>query len=147
MLKWYLHVLGHKWLVLLYILKFCIKLIRRGIIHDLSKFTNAEAKLFVKVRPKLKASTYGNQDYQDLLEQLKPALEHHYKNRHHPEAHEMGINGMNFIDLLEMWFDWNAATKKHVTGDIWRSISVNKERFYIGEQLEDIMRNSVGSIR
>ena len=115
----------------------------RGIIHDNSKFSKVEAPLFATLRPKLASTTYGTPEYKDLLRQLGPAIEHHYKNRHHPEAHKGGVNGMSFLDLIEMWHDWRAATKKYETGNLENSINVNKKRFKLTKQLTDIMKNSI----
>ena len=115
----------------------------RGIIHDNSKFSSKESKLFEELRPKLKESTYGTPEYYDLLKRLDPALQHHYLNRHHPEAHKGGVNGMSFLDLIEMWHDWRAATKKYETDNLENSINVNKKRFKLTKQLTDIMKNSI----
>ena len=54
--------------------------------HDASKMSDIEVDTFVEFTPKLKNSTYGSEEYKGFLEQMKPALEHHYaKNSHHPE--------------------------------------------------------------
>ena len=126
-----------------YLLEFCAKLIWRGIVHDNSKFAPEEAESYARLLPRLKGTTYGSPEYQALLDELKPALEHHYQNRHHPEAHVFGIDGMSFLDLVEMWYDWKAATKKHDDGNLENSIKVNTTRFKLSEQLANIMRNSI----
>jgi len=143
MVKWYIHTLQHKALVLWYITQFCGQLMWRGITHDNSKFSKEEATLFASLRPKLASTDYGTPEYKKLLRQLGPALEHHYLNRHHPEAHKNGVNGMNFLDLIEMWHDWRAATQKHSDVNIKISIDQNTGRFNLSEQLTDIMKNSV----
>ena len=173
MLKWYIHVIQHKLAVLYYILRFCVKLIWRGVIHDNSKFNRKEAVLFSQIRPKLAKSTYGSADYNRFLEELKPALANHYKNRHHPEStgtyyecngcfekrysnqvthcpkcgygqftKHVTIDGMSFLDITEMWFDWLAATKKHEDGNIAKSIEYNTKRFELSSQIINIMHNS-----
>ena len=129
--------------VLQYILRFTVKLLWRGITHDFSKFNRIEAELFTEYQPKLKKSTYGSVEYDKFLKELSPALDHHYKNRHHPEAHDNGIDGMDLLDLVEMFYDWKAATKKHNDGDILRSIEYNKDRFSMDENLVNIFKNSV----
>lgn len=50
---------------------------------------------------------------------------------------------MNIIDLVEMLCDWYAAIKRHVTGDIRKSIEINAERFNIPDELKSILINSV----
>lgn len=56
------------------------------------------------------------------------------------------INNMNLIDLLEMLIDWNAATKRHETGNIYKSIEINKTRFSINEQLINVFLNTVQNL-
>jgi len=112
--------------------------------HDFSKKHPPESDIFDIYTPKLKGTTYGSDKYKRYLTEMKPALDHHYaNNRHHPEHHENGINDMNLIDLVEMFCDWMAATKRHADGDIIKSIEINGERFGISEQLKSILRNTV----
>lgn len=54
--------------------------------HDLSKLQDPEKEAFDRMTPRLKASTYGSDEYKAMLAELGPALQHHYaNNRHHPE--------------------------------------------------------------
>jgi hypothetical protein len=80
-----------------------------------------------------------------FLRDMKPALDHHYaNNRHHPEHFgEEGIDGMNLFDVLEMFIDWTASTRRHADGDIAKSIEINKKRFGMSDQLAQIFRNTV----
>jgi len=118
-------------------------LIRAGK-HDSSKLESPEKELFDEYTPKLKNCTYGSEEYKEFLKGSKVALDHHYENNsHHPEHYENGVNGFDLFDLVEMLFDWKAATERHADGDIRKSIEINKERFKISEQLCDIFRNTV----
>lgn len=120
-----------------------VELLTRGEVHDLSKFDDAEVKVFTEFTPKLKSSTYGSEEYKGFLREMKPALDHHYaNNRHHPEHFENGIEGMNLLDVLEMFIDWLASTKRHGDGDINRSIEINEKRFNMSPQLVAIFRNT-----
>ena len=112
-------------------------------LHDKSKLEYPEFETFVEFTPKLKNSTYGSDEYNQFLVDMKPALDHHYANNsHHPEYHEDGINGMTLVDLFEMFADWYAATQRHADGDIMNSIELNKDRFEISDQLCDILKNT-----
>lgn len=116
----------------------------RGKVHDLSKLSDPEKSLFDEMTPKLAGSTYGSQEYKDMLQQLKPALDHHYKmNSHHPEHYSNGINGMNIFDVIEMLIDWKAASERHQNGNIVTSIQHNQNRFQMSEQLTTIFLNTV----
>lgn len=119
------------------------ELISRGEKHDQSKLCAPEVELFTEHTKNLKDTTYGSEEYKRFLEQLKPALEHHYaNNRHHPEFHKDGINDMNLIDLLEMFCDWKAASERHNDGNILKSIEHNGGRFEMSPQLIRIFENT-----
>lgn len=116
----------------------------RSQVHDASKLKSPEKEYFDEYTPKLRAITYGTQEYIDCLRLIEPALAHHYeKNPHHPEHHPNGIAGMNLFDLVEMFFDWWAATKRHNDGNILTSIDHNEVRFELSTQLAEIFRNTV----
>lgn len=122
-----------------------VELLHRGVIHDRSKLSGVELQAFTEFTPKLKASTYGSDEYKGFLAAMKPALDNHYaNNRHHPEHFgEAGVDGMNLIDALEMIIDWKAATMRHADGDIQRSIEIGAERFKLSPQLVNILKNTV----
>lgn len=121
-----------------------IELMRRQFTHDRSKLAPPEVDTFVEYTPKLATSTYGSDEYKQFLKDMKPALDHHYAhNRHHPEFFPNGVEGMNLFDLLEMFVDWYAATKRHNDGNIHRSIEINAERFGLSPQLVAILKNTV----
>lgn len=116
----------------------------RGIKHDSSKLEYPEVNVFTEYTKKLAGLTYGSQEYKDCLAGMKPALDHHYANNpHHPEGHSDGIDGMNIIDILEMFADWYCATKRHNDGDINKSIEINTDRFNLSPELVQIFKNTV----
>lgn len=119
------------------------ELLRRAAVHDNSKLVTPEKELFDEFTNNLKTTTYGSPEYHEMLEKLKPALQHHYDNNtHHPEHYENGVNDFDLFDLFEMFFDWKAATERHNDGDIRKSIEHNKDRFGINEQLCKIFKNT-----
>jgi hypothetical protein len=121
-----------------------IELMRRQFTHDRTKLAPPEVDIFTQFTPKLKSSTYGSEEYKQMLKEMKPALNHHYENqRHHPEFFSDGIEGMNLFDLLEMICDWSAAVLRHNDGDINKSLEINKERFNISPQLFQVLKNTV----
>ncbi len=61
-------------------------LVARGFDHDKSKLGPVEKPIFDAVTPKLRGLTYGSEEYNASLAEMKPALDHHYAhNSHHPE--------------------------------------------------------------
>ena len=115
----------------------------RAALHDKSKLEEPEASTFDRVTGALKGLTYGSPEYYEQLKEMKPALDHHYaNNRHHPEHFESGMVDMNLIDLIEMFCDWYAATKRHADGDIHKSVDLNAKRFGYGSDLISIFHNT-----
>lgn len=126
-----------------YCKNFASELIIRVMNHDKSKLGNIEKPLFDEYTPKLKNSTYGSEEYKKFLEELKPALNHHYENNsHHPEFYSNGIQGMDLFDLVEMFFDWKAASERHDNGNLLKSIDINKKRFNMSNDLVAIFKNT-----
>lgn len=124
-----------------------IELLKRANEHDKSKLESPEKELFDEFTPKLKNCTYGSDEYKEFLKGLKIALDHHYTNNsHHPEFYENGVNGFDLFDLLEMFFDWKAATERHNDGNIYKSIEINKDRFNINQQICDIFVNTANNL-
>ncbi len=124
----------HKYYVFKYCLKIGLKLIYRGLIHDLSKYGWKETKHFYPNIFKLKQTEYGTEEYRELLRQVKPAITEHYsKNRHHPEYYDGTVKQMSFVDEMEFILDCIAATRKNKNGDPIKSIEHNKVRFQYDE--------------
>lgn len=137
----------HKFWVMLYLLKACYALIKRGVVHDLSKYSALEAPYFERALPGLRDSEYGTEEYRALLASLRPALEHHYKaNSHHPEHYPNGFGDMSPLDLVEMLCDWRAATRRHATGDIRRSVEVNAQRFGYDDGVKGALLRDIAEI-
>ena len=123
-----------------YLLGVIQRLTFRIMFHDKSKLSKEEKPIFDKFTPKLKNATYGSKQYKKYLENMKPALNHHYAiNRHHPEYFmkedryilntHSALGCMNLIDIIEMLCDWKSATLRHKNGDIYKSIDINQKRF------------------
>lgn len=144
-------VLEHKEKVAQNLLIISNKLMERAFVHDNSKFSATEHDGFLENTKVLNKLEYGTQEYKDQLKKLKPVLDHHYKhNSHHPEHYENRTQDMSFLDIIEMVCDWKASVERHDTGDIDKSMNINKERFKIDDQtfrymqtILDELKNSV----
>lgn len=120
------------------------ELLDRAANHDKTKLDSPEVEAFTEVTHKLSSSTYGSEDYNATKAAIQPALTHHYaKNRHHPEHFAKGIDDMNIVDLVEMFCDWSASTKRHADGNLRKSIEINGKRFNMPPQLVNILENSI----
>ena len=123
--------------------KVIVDLLKRGEKHDQSKLESPEVELFTEYTDKLKNTDYGSDEYNQYKKEMQVALDHHYaNNRHHPEHYKNGIEDMTLIDLVEMLLDWKAASERHNTGNILKSIEINGARFHMSPQLVRIFENT-----
>lgn len=112
--------------------------------HDASKLESPEVEVFDEFTPKLAASTYLSTEYEEFRRAMKPALDHHYAtNPHHPEHYPNGVKDMTLVDLMEMLSDWMASSRRHNNGNILTSIQKNQDRFGYGDELKQILLNTV----
>jgi len=120
----------------------------RAVIHDASKLVSPEKEMYDEFTPKLKELTYGSEEYKVTLKEMGTALKHHYENNtHHPEHFIYRIDGMNLLDLIEMFCDWYAAGLRHANGDMIHSLEINKTRFKMNDQLFEIFKNTYREIK
>lgn len=118
---------------------FANNLLKRAELHDASKLEEPEKAVFDEYTPKLKDSTYGSEEYNNFLKEMRVALDHHYStNMHHPEFFDNGIRDMSLITIVEMFCDWWAASKRHTDGDMLTSIEYNQKRFGYNDELKQI---------
>jgi hypothetical protein len=117
---------------------------RRGTVHDLSKFSPEEMGPLQAIQDLINKeghAPYGSEEYKRRTDFLKPMLDHHYANNsHHPEHYPNGVDGMCLFDIMEMFFDWKAASERGQESSMGISHSV--KRFNISPQLESILRNT-----
>lgn len=130
-----------------YIRIFTDKLTTRGVDHDKQKLESPEVEIFAEQTPKLASLTYGTDEYQESLDALDVALQHHYAQcRHHPEHYKNGIEDMNLIDIVEFFCDIKAASERQHDGNLLKSIDTCAERFNICGQLKKILINTAKMI-
>jgi Family of unknown function (DUF5662) len=119
-------------------------LLNRGADHDQSKLHPPEVAQFAEHNDKLHGLTFGSPEYDANKVLLKTALDHHYAvNRHHPQHFPNGINGMNILDLVEMFCDWKAGTMRHANGNLQFSIAKNVADYQMSDQLKQVFLNSI----
>jgi len=134
----------HKQLVNKFMNQIIQRLGERAINHDNSKLEDIEANIFAQHNSKLAGSTYGSEESNKTLKDLKVALDHHYaNNRHHIEHYPNGIKDMDLVDLIEMICDWKASTLRHNDGNILISIDKNQDRFGYSSDMAGIFKNTV----
>ena len=125
----------HKLQIIRYMTNVCCKLMKRAIMHDVSKFSEEEAPHFAAAG-QTKDIQYDSPEYKESLKKLESALRHHYeKNSHHPQHFKNGFPEMQPLDVIEMLVDWKASTTRYKSGDVRDSIEINKKRFKYSEQV------------
>jgi hypothetical protein len=120
------------------------EIIRRGVVHDASKLQPEELAplqaLFEHQQDHGQAA-YGTDAYEEQKAMLDPMLEHHYANNsHHPEHYADGVNGMDLFDVMEMFFDWKAASERG--GEDTMNLTAAAARYNVSPQLLQIMQNT-----
>lgn len=120
------------------------EILRRADEHDRTKLEEPEKPIYDEYTPKLEDTEYGTEEYDQYLDEMGEALQHHYEQyRHHPEHFEEGVVDMHLLDLLEMVVDWRAATERHDDENgMHHSIEENQERFGYGDELKRILVNT-----
>lgn len=124
--------------------EFATEMIRRGDVHDASKLTEHETGPLDAMQAVIDREgqvPYGSDEYKRRTAMLKPMLDHHYANNsHHPEHYENGVDGMDLFDLVEMFFDWKAASERGEESAM--NITAACERFEISPQLKSVLENT-----
>jgi hypothetical protein len=57
------------------------------------------------------------------------------------------ISGMTLVDLIEMLADWRAATERHADGSLTKSLAIQRKRFGISDQLNEVLWNTAREFR
>lgn len=91
-------------------------LLNRGAVHDQSKFDPIELEPLQEMQDLIDAegqAPFGSVEYGRRTALLGDMIKHHHANNsHHPEHYENGVNDMDLFDLVEMFFDWKAASER-----------------------------------
>jgi hypothetical protein len=135
---------AHKILVFRYLFIFCVKLLYRAAVHDFSKYGIYESTRLARVINDLNNTVYGSDKYNNNLALLDEFRKHHYeRNTHHPEYYEFGFRSMSVLDRIEMTADWLASSRRNKSGNISRSISLNRKRFSYSQDDEKWIRKLI----
>lgn len=139
-----LDTLAHITLVRHLLLSAVMELVQRSHMHDWSKLEEPELSAFNEWTPKLRDVEYGSEEYEECRAGMADALTSHYMhNDHHPEHFPNGIADMNLIQFFEMVCDWVAASRRHAHGDVRKSVEFNAERFGYGDEIKQLIMNTI----
>lgn len=123
---------------------FAIEMIRRGDVHDSSKFFPVEMEPLERLQAIIDTegpAVFGTDEYRRRTDMLGSMITHHRANNsHHPEYYENGVSGMDLHDLVEMFFDWKAASERG--DDVCMRLSVACDKYGIFGPLRDVLYNT-----
>jgi hypothetical protein len=119
------------------------ELSKRAETHDKSKLESPEKETYDKYIPMLQKVKYGTPEYNSIKDEMaEGGVGHHYSvNRHHPEHFENGIKDMTLFDIMEMFFDWYAASLRS-DSDFEKGIDMNRNRYGISDDLYQVFINT-----
>ena len=119
------------------------ELLRRGRVHDASKFSPDEKPAFDAALAGVRGLAYGSPAYNAVVVQVQPTLDLHCtRNSHHPQFYgAAGIAGMDLFDLVEMLCDWMAAAQRNPADGV--RLDINVAAFGIAPQLAAILANTL----
>lgn len=119
-------------------------ILARASLHDRSKLEAVEMEPLQRLQDHVAVhgqAPFGTPDYAAQAAILGDMLAHHYANNsHHPEHYPDGVAGMDLFDLIEMFFDWKAASERG--GEPAMNLSFTTEKYQISPMLEAILRNT-----
>lgn len=125
-----------------------IELIRRAAAHDTSKLEAIELEPLQRMQDLIETegqAPFGSDEYKRRTAMLGDMLAHHYANNsHHPEHYENGVDGMDLFDLVEMFFDWKAASERGEESAM--NLAAACERFCVSPQLHSILANTAARL-
>lgn len=124
--------------------EFAIEMIKRGDHHDASKFEPVELEPLQRMQDLIDAegqAQFGTDEYKRRTDMLGDMITHHRANNsHHPEHYPDGINGMDLFDLVEMFFDWKAASERAESSVMHLDAACDK--YKIDGPLRSILHNT-----
>lgn len=138
----------HKTRVSILLTKVSKDLIRRGQLHDNSKFKSPEKEIYEMNHDKLTQARFGSEEYEKLMQgEMAVAIDHHYKeNDHHPEHFPDGIVDMNLVQIMEMLADIIAVSDAKGT-DVIKTLPDFMRQKDIPENFYTVLRNTIGYMK
>lgn len=128
--------------------EFAIEMILRGDQHDKSKFLPVEIEPLARMQAlidKEGPAQFGTPEYKRRTDILGDMIQHHRAhNSHHPEHYENGVAGMNLFDLVEMFFDWKAASERGE--DSCMRLTAACDKYHITGPLRHILHNTAAKL-
>jgi hypothetical protein len=143
-IKYLQEIRSHVRNVQLFLQTFSDQLVRRGILHDNSKFYEPELTGFSDNIDNVPNLVYESDEYKKRWLEMKDVIdEHHRNNRHHPEHWPKGVDDMSLLDIIEMLVDWKASSMRYKDGSLKKSVEINCVKYNISPQLKQILLNTI----
>lgn len=128
--------------------EFAIEMIKRGDRHDASKFEPVELEPLQRMQDLIDRegpAQFGTDEYKRRTDMLGDMIVHHRANNsHHPEFDPRGVGGMDLFDLVEMFYDWKAASER-ADSDVMH-LEVACDKYQIDPMLRAILTNTANRL-
>lgn len=112
-----------------------MELLKRGALHDNSKFDAVEFENLAKILRSRKCFIDAKAK---LSKEEITAIEYHWShNRHHPEYYDEPSQEMGKLDIIEMVCDWYARSKQYGTNFIEFVKERQENRFHFEDGVFD----------
>lgn len=85
----------------------------RADLHDLSVLELDEFEGRVEIQHVARKYPYDSPEYRESIKDNTSLQLHYSRNSHHPEHYPNGVDGMSFIDFIEMTIDWLGASRTY----------------------------------
>lgn len=125
------------------------RLDERADLHDMSKFRPDEFEGLCQLDANRgqQKEEYGSKGYEAGIKNIDAVKLHQSRNPHHPEYWSNGIKDMNFVDIVEMLWDWEVARRARDTeGDIDKTWLTRQKRFGLSDEELVFLRTLWGKI-
>lgn len=127
---------------------FAIEMIKRGDRHDASKFEPVELEPLQRMQDLIDAeghAQFGTPEYTRRTAFLGDMITHHRANNsHHPEYYADRVAGMDLFDLVEMFFDWKAASERGESSTM--NLDAACDKYEIDPMLRAILHNTANRL-
>lgn len=128
--------------------QFAVEMIRRGDRHDDSKFEPIELEPLQRMQDLIDQegnAQFGTAEYERRTAMLGDMITHHRENNsHHPEFYPNGVDGMDLFDLVEMFYDWKAASERGESATM--NLAAACDKYRISSQTRSILFNTAARL-
>lgn len=104
---------------------------RRADLHDLTTLELDEFEGRVRIQHIIRDHPYDSAEYRESLKNEDSLQLHYQRNSHHPEHYTDKVEGMGFVDFVEMVIDWMGAARTYRNTSFEDGLRGQVQRFHL----------------